>query len=104
MWGATHTFVAWQAPSELQEKRRARSVPDWIQSRISFLTAAAAAGYTGCPGPLVQGIRNGIFRRIPAVHGEDNKGVRMVAQAPTGEIGRAVQQECRDRSRMPSSA
>eukprot|EP00456_Euglypha_rotunda_P076144 TRINITY_DN7103_c0_g1_i7.p1 TRINITY_DN7103_c0_g1~~TRINITY_DN7103_c0_g1_i7.p1 ORF type:complete len:141 (+),score=7.60 TRINITY_DN7103_c0_g1_i7:583-1005(+) len=39
-------------------------------------------------------------QRLLAITSED----LIVTEAETAEIGRAVQQECRDRSRMPSSA
>src|SRR2546426_3538640 len=47
---------------------------------------------------------NNVFRKFSAFHDETGRlnvdGMNIISN----EIGRAVQQECRDRSRMPSSA
>src|SRR5437899_9191396 len=45
------------------------------------------------------------FERIEALKPAiEACGISTLSQSPMLEIGRAVQQECRDRSRMPSSA
>eukprot|EP00456_Euglypha_rotunda_P023402 TRINITY_DN19454_c0_g1_i11.p1 TRINITY_DN19454_c0_g1~~TRINITY_DN19454_c0_g1_i11.p1 ORF type:complete len:171 (+),score=47.86 TRINITY_DN19454_c0_g1_i11:173-685(+) len=51
------------------------------------------------------GQRKGCVFSVQDVPAEDPATYDMICKADTGgEIGRAVQQECRDRSRMPSSA
>src|SRR2546423_12756391 len=53
---------------------------------------------------------NNVFRKFSAFHDETGRlnvdGMNIIngVERPVKEIGRAVQQECRDRSRMPSSA
>eukprot|EP00456_Euglypha_rotunda_P086585 TRINITY_DN87868_c0_g1_i1.p1 TRINITY_DN87868_c0_g1~~TRINITY_DN87868_c0_g1_i1.p1 ORF type:complete len:177 (+),score=17.62 TRINITY_DN87868_c0_g1_i1:115-645(+) len=43
-------------------------------------------------------------RREPSSSNHDSSSSSSSSSSNSGEIGRAVQQECRDRSRMPSSA
>ena len=60
------------------------------ENRHSF--DVARSGYVNLLPPSAAGKR----------HGDDKRMV--AARTATLKIGRAVQQECRDRSRMPSSA
>eukprot|EP00456_Euglypha_rotunda_P082700 TRINITY_DN814_c0_g2_i3.p1 TRINITY_DN814_c0_g2~~TRINITY_DN814_c0_g2_i3.p1 ORF type:complete len:199 (+),score=36.26 TRINITY_DN814_c0_g2_i3:384-980(+) len=47
-------------------------------------------------------LAHGAVNKIPYIRGRHEKSLENFVLSP--EIGRAVQQECRDRSRMPSSA
>eukprot|EP00456_Euglypha_rotunda_P088227 TRINITY_DN90285_c0_g1_i1.p2 TRINITY_DN90285_c0_g1~~TRINITY_DN90285_c0_g1_i1.p2 ORF type:complete len:111 (+),score=27.26 TRINITY_DN90285_c0_g1_i1:74-406(+) len=45
-----------------------------------------------------------VLKNGKIIHAEAMEGARDAGMVRASEIGRAVQQECRDRSRMPSSA
>eukprot|EP00456_Euglypha_rotunda_P030732 TRINITY_DN23951_c0_g1_i2.p1 TRINITY_DN23951_c0_g1~~TRINITY_DN23951_c0_g1_i2.p1 ORF type:complete len:101 (+),score=14.93 TRINITY_DN23951_c0_g1_i2:3-305(+) len=94
---------AWAGSLPWREPQYTHSVKRFVMSRAS--SSAEAMPECGHPDAHAQQQRQQ-HCGTGQVLGALGQVVQFVADAVDGglEIGRAVQQECRDRSRMPSSA
>eukprot|EP00456_Euglypha_rotunda_P074612 TRINITY_DN68454_c0_g1_i3.p1 TRINITY_DN68454_c0_g1~~TRINITY_DN68454_c0_g1_i3.p1 ORF type:complete len:120 (-),score=23.51 TRINITY_DN68454_c0_g1_i3:28-387(-) len=82
-------------------ERRRSSIPGHVLTNYAYYvsTQPPTSGHHSISTTQSQEPRN----LSPKLEREE-KGVSQIEMEPLEQIGRAVQQECRDRSRMPSSA
>eukprot|EP00456_Euglypha_rotunda_P029718 TRINITY_DN23242_c0_g1_i5.p1 TRINITY_DN23242_c0_g1~~TRINITY_DN23242_c0_g1_i5.p1 ORF type:complete len:124 (+),score=39.83 TRINITY_DN23242_c0_g1_i5:98-469(+) len=80
---------------------KAKEDADWLDKYLSLVDMMDVAHFVMS---LIDNPEKKVHSKGYAGLLEENKKITMTTVADIAEIGRAVQQECRDRSRMPSSA
>eukprot|EP00456_Euglypha_rotunda_P043382 TRINITY_DN3397_c0_g1_i4.p1 TRINITY_DN3397_c0_g1~~TRINITY_DN3397_c0_g1_i4.p1 ORF type:complete len:119 (-),score=18.41 TRINITY_DN3397_c0_g1_i4:20-376(-) len=97
----TVLIVVFGVPPYAHEDDPFRAVKTALELREALVDENVAHGIGIASGDVYVGSVGSAFRQEHAVVGDT---VNLSARLSGKEIGRAVQQECRDRSRMPSSA